>query len=88
MVHCFLVYDEYRFDLTKGNNNGKKTSVEEFIHIEKVEPFISRKDEYLLFKKVVKDKILPSKEMEGTTERTLLKAREESIILLKNNIKK
>ncbi|MFW9773443.1 MAG: hypothetical protein ACFFEO_14935, partial [Candidatus Thorarchaeota archaeon] len=25
MVHCFLVYKEYRFDLTEGNNNGKKT---------------------------------------------------------------
>lgn len=87
MIHCFLVYDEFRFDLTEGNNNGKKKYIEEFIHIEKVEPFISMKDEYLLFKKVMKDKILKSKEMEGITERTLLKAREESIDLLKKNIR-
>lgn len=87
MVHCFLVYDKYRFDLTEGNNNGKKTSIEEFIHTEKVIPFISRKDEYLLLKRVLKEKILPSHEMKGIDERTLLKAREESITLLKKNIK-
>lgn len=88
MVHCFLVYKDYRFDLTEGNCNGKNTTIEEFIHKEKVNPFISRKKEYLLFKKVLKEEILPSKEMEGIIERSLLKAREESIILLKENIKK
>ncbi|MFX1493811.1 MAG: hypothetical protein ACFFBZ_05980 [Promethearchaeota archaeon] len=88
MVHCFLVYKEYRFDLTEGNCNGKNTSIERFIYEEKVEPFISRKDEYLLFKNVLKEKILPSKEMEGKDERSLLKAREESIKLLKENTKK
>ena len=88
MVHCFLVYKDYRFDLTEGNCNGKNTTIEEFIHEEKVNPFISRKKEYLLFKKVLKEKILPSKEMEGISERSLLKAREESIILLKENIKR
>lgn len=87
MVHCFLVYNDYYFDLTEGNNNGKKTSIEDFIHTEKVDPFISRKDEYLLLKKILKEKILPSKEMEGITERVLLKARGESIVLLKKNIR-
>ena len=87
MVHCYLVYENYRFDLTEGNFNGKKTTIEEFIHTEKVTPFISRIDEYKLFKKVLKDKIMPSKEMEGISERTILKAREESIKLLKNCIK-
>ncbi|MFO7794685.1 MAG: hypothetical protein ACQERB_00880 [Promethearchaeati archaeon] len=86
MVHCFLVYKNYRFDLTEGNNNGKKKSIEEFIHTEKVDPFISRKDEYLIFRKVLKQKILKSEEMKGVSERDLLKAREEGIIQLKNNI--
>ncbi len=84
MVHCFLVYENYQFDLTEGNYNGKKKPIDEYIHAEKVDPFISRKDEYLLFKKVLKEIILPSKEMEGIAEKTLLKAREESITLLKN----
>ncbi|NHK30265.1 MAG: hypothetical protein FK730_02865 [Asgard group archaeon] len=87
MIHCFLVYDKFRFDLTEGNNNGKKTSIDEFIHEEKVIPFISMKDEYLLFKKVIQEKILTSIEMDGFEKRTLLKAREEAIRLLKVNIK-
>jgi len=86
MVHCFLVYENYQFDLTEGNHNGKKKPIDDYIHSEKVDPFISRKDEYLLFKKVVKEKILPSKEMEEITEKTLLKARAKGINLLINCI--
>ena len=86
MVHCFLVYKDYRFDLTEGNDNGKKTSIEEFIQTREVEPFISRKDEYLWYKEVLKENVLPLAEMEGITERILLKAREESILLLKKSI--
>lgn len=86
MIHCFLVYENYRFDLTEGNNNGKNTSIEEFIHDEKVIPFITSKDEYFLFKRVLNEKILTSPEMKGIEKRTLLKAREEAIKLLKENI--
>ncbi|MHA1509940.1 MAG: hypothetical protein ACTSO6_14700 [Promethearchaeota archaeon] len=82
LVHCFLVYKNYRFDLTEGNHNGKKKPIDDCIHAERVDPFISRKDEYLLFKKVLKEKILPSKEMEGIAEKTLLKARAKGINLL------
>ncbi|MFX1570709.1 MAG: hypothetical protein ACFFCV_20415 [Promethearchaeota archaeon] len=88
MIHCFLVYKDNYFDLTEGNCNGKNTSIEEFIHEEKVDPFITTKNEYLLFKKVIKEKVLPSKEMKGIKERTILKAREEAIILIKENVKK
>lgn len=87
MVHCFLVYEKYRFDLTEGNYNGKKQPIDEHIFSIKVDAFISRKDEYLLFKRILKKQILLSKEMEGIKERTLLKAREESIVLLKECIK-
>ncbi|MHA1984335.1 MAG: hypothetical protein ACW967_08265 [Candidatus Hodarchaeales archaeon] len=87
LVHCFLVFKQYRFDLTEGNNNGKKTSVNEFIHTEKVDPFITRKDEYILYKRILIEKILTSKEMTGVNARTILKAREECINLLKKNMK-
>jgi hypothetical protein len=40
----------------------------------------------LLFKKVLKEKILTSKEMEGIKEKTLLKARTKSLNLLMNCI--
>jgi len=82
LTHCFLVYENYRFDLTEGNRNGKKTPINECIHSERVDPFISRKDEYFLFKKVLKEKILPTKEMEGIAEKTILKARSKSLKLL------
>ena len=88
MAHCFLVYKDFRFDLTEGNCNGKNTTIKNFIYEKEVNPFISRKDEYFLYKRVLKEKVLPSKEMEGIKERSLLKAREESIILLKENTKK
>ena len=87
MVHCFLAYENFRFDLTEGNHNGKNTSIEEFIHEEKVIPFITQKDEYLLFRRVLEEKIMPSSEITGIEKRTLLKAREEAIKLLKDLIK-
>ena len=86
MVHCFLVYKNYKFDLTEGNYNGKKKAIDNYIYAERVDPFISRKDEYLLYKKILREKILPSKEMEGIAEKTILKAREEGIKLLKTCI--
>lgn len=88
MVHCFLAYKEYRFDLTEGNFNGKKTSIENFIDTIEVIPFISRKEEYLWFRKIVDEQILPSSEMKGIELKTILQAREEAIKLLKENIKK
>jgi hypothetical protein len=88
MVHCFLVYKDFRFDLTEDNCNGKNTHIDEFIHIEKVDPFISSKDEYLLFKRVLEENILHSKEMNGKSKKIILKAREESILLLKENVKR
>ncbi|MHA2182446.1 MAG: hypothetical protein ACXAAH_13585 [Promethearchaeota archaeon] len=88
MVHCFLVYKNLRFDLTEGNCNGKNTTIDECIYAEKVDPFISGKDEYFLFKNVLKKKILPSKEMEGIKEKILLRARSESIKLLMKNVER
>src|SRR4030043_1530924 len=38
MIHCFLIYDTYRVDLTEGNNNGKNCSITKFLFTEKVIP--------------------------------------------------
>lgn len=86
MVHCFLVFEIFRFDLTEGNKNGKETSIEEFIQTNHVIPFITRKDEYLLFRKIVRTKVLPSLEMQGAEMQTILKAREEVINLLHEKV--
>jgi hypothetical protein len=87
MVHCFLAYGDYRVDLSEGNNNGKNRPIEEFLYTKRVEPNISEKDEYLLYRKVLKDHILTRKEMAGVDIVRILHAREEGLKLLKNNIK-
>jgi hypothetical protein len=87
MVHCFLVYKDYRVDLSEGNQNGKNGPIDHFLYTEKVIANISGKDEYLLYRKALKDHILLRKELQGIDLKTILKAREESLSLLKSNIK-
>jgi hypothetical protein len=87
MLHCFLVYDDYRVDLTEGNHNGKMRSIEEFLHTEPVIANISAKDEYLLYRKALSERILPRKEFSGVDIKRILRAREEGLALLKANLK-
>ncbi|MGA9235868.1 MAG: hypothetical protein WBV91_13665 [Desulfobacterales bacterium] len=87
MLHCFLVYGKNRVDLTEGNNNGKKRSLEDFLYTKKVIPNISGKDEYLLYRKALSDYILIKNELKGIDLRIILKAREEGLTLLKANIR-
>ncbi len=86
MIHCFLIYDSYKVDLTDGNNNGKNRSIEEFFFTEKVIPNFSEKDEYLLYRKALKNHILIRKEMEGITMNDVLHARSEGITLLRSKV--
>ncbi len=86
MIHCFLASGEYRVDLSEGNNNGKNRSIEDFLYSERVEPNISAKDEYLLYRKALKDHILARREMAGKDIARILHAREEGLKLLKQNI--
>ena len=88
LTHCFLMYENSMFDLTEGNKNGKKNNpATQSIYYEKVDPFISKNDEYRFFKRILKEKIITSEEMQGIKEITLLKAREEAIKLLHESIK-
>jgi len=86
MVHCFLIYGKNRVDLSEGNNNGKNRPIEDFLFTQKVEPNISAKDEYLIYRDALKDHILMQKEMEGVDITQILHAREEGLELLKHNI--
>jgi hypothetical protein len=86
MLHCFLVYNHYRVDLTAGNHNGKNCAIDEFLHTEKVIPNIAGKDEYRLYRKALKEKILPRDELQGVDMKRVLHAREEGLVLLKANI--
>ena len=86
MVHCYLVYGDHRVDLSEGNDNGKKRSIEDFLYTHKVIPNISAKDEYLLYRKAMNEYILIENELKGIDLKSILKAREEGLALLKANI--
>ena len=86
MIHCFLVFESYRVDLTEGNNNGKNCSVEQFLFKQKVISNISEKDEYLLYKTSLEKYILNRKEMEGIKMLDVLRARSEGIVLLRSKV--
>ena len=86
MIHCFLAYDGCRVDLTEGNNNGKNRPIDEFLYTEKVIPNISAKDEYLLYRKALKDIVMSRSEWQRIDIRDILHAREEGIKLLKANL--
>ncbi len=86
MLHCFLVHERFRVDLTEGNRNGKNRSIEEFLFTERVDPNISGKDEYMLYRKALSDVILKRPELNGVDIRRVLQAREEGLKLLKANL--
>ncbi len=86
MLHCFLVYDTFRVDLTEGNRNGKNRSIDEFLYTERVDPNISGKDEYMLYRRALKDVILKRPELINFDIRQILQAREEGLKLLKANL--
>ena len=86
MLHCYLAYGDYRVDLTEGNHNGKNRPIDEFLHTEKVIPNISGKDEYLLYRNALKNRILLRAELKGIDIKRILQAREEGIHLLRSKV--
>jgi hypothetical protein len=84
MIHCFLEYTGQWVDLTEGNRNGKNQSVEHFLYTEKVEANISAKQEYLIYRRVLKENILNREELKGIDIKRILHAREEGLSLLRS----
>jgi len=87
MVHCFLVYKNHRVDLSEGNRNGKNGPIDDFLYTEGVAANISGRDEYLLYRRALKDHILPREELRGVKMKNILRAREKGLSLLRTNIK-
>lgn len=87
MIHCFLVYDRFRIDLTEGNRNGKNGPIDQILCSLAVQPNISAKDEYLFYRSALKDDILKRPEFKGVELKTILLAREEGLTRLKDNLK-
>lgn len=86
MLHCFLNYRDHRVDLSEGNRNGKNGPIDRFLFTAEVSAAISAKDEYRLYRQALKDEVLSRAELEGIDMKTMLKAREEGLALLKHNL--
>jgi hypothetical protein len=88
MLHCFLACRDrdHRVDLSEGNRNGKNGPIDHFLLTADVAATISAKEEYRLYRQALKDEILSRPELEGADMKTVLKAREEGLALLKHNL--
>ena len=86
MVHCFLVHEHYRVDLTEGNRNGKNCGIDQFLYTARVIPNITAKDEYLLYRTALKERVLVRREFQGVDIKRILQAREKGLARLKANI--
>ncbi len=86
MVHCFLIFEKFKVDLTEGNNNGKNHSIEAFLYTRPVRPDISAKDEYRLYRKAVQDLLTTHPDLKAVDLKTILHAREAGLKLLKSRI--
>jgi hypothetical protein len=86
MVHCYLIYENYRLDLTEGNDNGKNRALDKFLYTKRTIPNISAKDEYMLYRQALKSHVLTDEKMVGVEIKHILQAREKGIVLLKSKV--
>jgi hypothetical protein len=86
MIHCYLEYQGLKVDLTEGNRNGKNRPIDDFLFTRQVEPNITAKAEYLIYRQAVTDLVRTREELQGVDIKQILHAREEGIKLLRANI--
>ena len=84
MIHCFLEFGDHRVDLTEGNQNGKNQPIDALFYTERVEPHITAKHEYRLYRQALKDSILQRDELKGVDIKRILHAREDGLTLLRS----
>ncbi len=88
VVHCFLVSDRCRVDLTEGNLNGKNGPIDEFLYTRNVAPDIASRDEYRLYRQALQEQILTRPAWAGVDLKTVLAAREKALALLRINMQR
>ncbi|MDA0266101.1 MAG: hypothetical protein O2890_14740 [Cyanobacteria bacterium] len=49
-IHCFLVYEDYRVDLTEGNCNGKNQTIEDYDVVVPVAPDLTRAQHHAYYR--------------------------------------
>lgn len=88
VVHCYLSDGKVRVDLTQGNRNGKNGPIDTFLFTARVRPDVSEQEEYRLYRQALQSHILTRKEMAGIDLKTVLRAREAALVLLKVNMQR
>lgn len=48
--HCFLVYEDYRVDLTEGNCNGKNKTIEDYDFVVQVQPDLTETEHEAIYR--------------------------------------
>jgi hypothetical protein len=86
MIHCFLEHGGRKVDLTEGNRNGKNRPIDDFLFTQPVEPNISAKAEYLIYRNALTGLLQTREELKGIDIQRLLRAREEGLKILRANI--
>jgi len=87
MIHCLLLYADYRVDLTQGNQNGKNHPIDDLLFSHPVAANISAKDEYRLYRQALDNLVQKNTDLQGIPIKLILKARQDGLILLKNKIR-
>ncbi len=86
MIHCLLTYEDYRVDLTEGNQNGKNHPIVDLLSSHPVAAHISAKDEYRLYRQALEDLVRTKPELQGISIKRILKARQEGLVLLRSKV--
>ncbi|MGD8541829.1 MAG: hypothetical protein PVI39_06035, partial [Desulfobacteraceae bacterium] len=66
--------------------NGKNRTIDAFLHTEAVAPHISAKEEYLRYRTAMENLLTTRAELRGVKLKTVLKAREMGIALLRAHV--
>jgi hypothetical protein len=86
MIHCLLIYDDHRIDLTEGNQNGKNQPIVDLLYSHPVAANISAKDEYLLYREALEKLVQAKQELQDISIKQILKARQEGLSLLRSKV--
>lgn len=85
-AHCFLTYGPFRVDLTEGNCNGKKGSIEEYLYTEVVRPNMSDDERQALYLRYLEQHLGEAPAFVDVTPATALAARAACVAHLKGSV--
>jgi hypothetical protein len=71
-IHCFLVYDDCRIDLTEGNCNGKNKTIEDYDFVVQVEPDLSHEQHQAYYREYLQRYAAMSPPLAALSEVTVM----------------